>query len=297
MNTAAEIHMKTGRCIAILFRKDEKPRSVEGYAIHGMIKYWQRRGITVLFLFGPPPKKVAADLLFVHVNLSVVPQGYREYAKQYSVALNSHIIDIRKSTVCENLLLKDDSYQGPVIVKSNLNAAGLPEKKAQHKMVRQMKSLLDRLMPPALLIERQEDYRIFPSINAVPPGVFIDDRLVIQKFLPETDGDVYYARSYHFLGDRYSCVRLSSPDPLIYLRNTNSVEAVEPHPDIIAIRQKLKMDYGKLDYTIHNGRVVLLDVNKTTGVRRNENDPAVLAMRKERAKGIFPYLGMETPSD
>lgn len=289
--------MKSGRTIAILFRKDEKLRSVNGYAIHGMMEYWRDHGITVLPIFGPSRKKIIADALLIHVNLSVVPPAYLDYARQYSVVLNANITDIRKATVCDHIVRPGDDYHGPVIIKSNLNAAGMPEKKAQRKIVRQMKGLFHQLMPPALLIQRQEDYRIYPFVETVPAGVFNDARLAVQKFLPETEGDFYYVRSYHFLGDRYSCVRLSSRHPLIYLRTTEKVEVVEPHPDIVAIRHKLQMDYGKLDYTIHNGKAVLLDVNKTTGLRRNENDLVVLAMRKERAKGIFPYLGLQAPSD
>jgi len=283
--------------VAILFRKDEKPSSVEGYAIHGMMEHWQRYGIKVVAVFGPQRKKIPADLLFIHVNLSVVPQPYLDYARQYSAILNQNIIDIRKTSVCDHLVREGDDYQGPVIVKSDLNAAGIPERKVRYKIARKMEKFLHRVAPPVLTIHKQEDYRIYSSVHDVPTGVFHDKKLVIQKFLPEIENDLYHVRSYSFLGDRYSCMRLSATEPVIRLGNTTRVETVDPHPEIVAIRNKIKMDYGKLDYVIHQEKVILLDVNKTLGAQRNENNSTVLAMRKERAKGIFPYLGLQAPDD
>lgn len=291
------MHKKPAATIAILFRRDEKPRDIEGYAIHGMLEYWRHHGIGVVPVFGPARKAVTAQLLFVHVNLSVVPQHYLDYAQLYPRTLNARIHDIRKTTVCDHLVQPDDGYQGPVVVKSNLNAAGAPEQNARNRLIRKVAKSLQQLAPPAVSIYRQEDYRVYTSISDVPAGVFRDPRLIAQKFRPELEGGLYHVRSYSFLGDRYSCMRAAATEPVVHLRNTVQVEAIEPHPEIVALRHQLKMDYGKLDYTLHQGQPVLLDVNKTLGAQRGERNPVVLAMRKERAKGIFPYLDLQAPND
>ncbi len=37
-----------------------------------------------------------------------------------------------------------------------------------------------------------------------------------------------------------------------------------PVPDeVLALRRELGLDYGKIDYVIHDGQVVILDVNRT----------------------------------
>ena len=68
-----------------------------------------------------------ADLVLLHVNLSVVPDEYLELASRYPIVVNGKAKDIRKSTYSTLRVTRDDPYAGPVIVKSNLNYAGVPE--------------------------------------------------------------------------------------------------------------------------------------------------------------------------
>jgi hypothetical protein len=292
--------MSAKRKVAVLFRKDEKESNIKNYAIHGMMKYWAEHNILLEPIFGPSTKRPFVDLMFVHVNLSVVPSSYLDYASQFPIVLNGKISDIRKSVVCDHLINASNSssqYQGPVIIKSDLNAAGLPEAKADHKIVRRLKKAYQWIKPPALKINKQQDYQIFSSLRNVPDACFLDKKIVIQKFFPEVEDGFYHVRSYSFLGGRHSCMRISSADPVIHLGNGKKIEVVEPHPEIIAIRQKLNMDYGKLDYVLHNGIPILFDVNKTLGASRNETNSIVLSLRRERAKGLFPYLDLPCPSE
>jgi hypothetical protein len=50
------------------------------------------------------------------------------------------------------------------------------------------------------------------------------------------------------------------------------------------------MDYGKLDYVVHLGEPVLLDVNKTTGASRHLQDDELRAMRRHQAEGLYSYF-------
>ena len=50
------------------------------------------------------------------------------------------------------------------------------------------------------------------------------------------------------------------------------------------------MDYGKLDFLVNNGEVVLLDVNKTTGASRYMDDEHRRKMRRYQAEGLYFYF-------
>ena len=43
-------------------------------------------------------------------------------------------MDISKSKISANILRRDDSHSGPVIIKTDLNSGGLPEKRLSSKM-------------------------------------------------------------------------------------------------------------------------------------------------------------------
>ena len=115
------------RHIAVLFHERESPERLPFYAVNYLARYWREDGIKVHFCFGID-SLVRADILLLHVNLSVVPQAYLDAGKGYPVALNDRVQDIRKSTLSENLLSPGDAWDGPVIVKSDLNYGGIPER-------------------------------------------------------------------------------------------------------------------------------------------------------------------------
>lgn len=285
----------------MLCRPDETPFEVESYAVHGMAGYWRQHGIDVHWVFGPSRHAPPAALLLVHVNLSVVPAEYLDFARAYPRVLNAGITDIRKRAVCGHLVEPGDGWPGPVIVKTNLNFAGRPELQAcgpAGRAAGKLRAWARRLSGGfAARIRTPGDYQVLDSAAMVPRECFSDPSLVVQRFLPEVENGLYHVRSYCFLGDRATCMRLSSRQPVIHWRNALGIEAVEPHPDIIAERVRLGMDFGKLDYVLHDGRAVLIDVNKTPGATRGESNALLLAMRREQARGIFGYLGMPVPED
>jgi len=53
-----------------------------------------------------------------------------------------------------------------------------------------------------------------------------------------------------------------------------------PEP-VLDMRRQLGLDYGKIDYAIHAGQVVILDVNRTPCI----SDPAVRAQIGRRLGG------------
>jgi hypothetical protein len=124
----------------------------------------------------------------------------------------------------------------------------------------------------------------------VPWGLRLSRKIVIERFRPELEDGLYHLRIYQFLGDRFTCMRLASPSPVVKAQNSVRIEEVEPHAEILAWRERLGIDYGKLDYVVAGGEVVLLDVNKTTGASRHMADADLPAMRRHLAEGLYGYV-------
>lgn len=280
--------------IAILFH--EKDRKTNWYAIHFLAECWREGGLDVIFVFGPK-QFIPADLAILHVNLSVVPHEYLELARRYPIALNSEVKDIRKSSFSNNLIKPGEPFCGKVIVKTDLNYAGWPERTFN----RSLPSMGSRLLTRFRLrygfrntacpdFQRPADYRIYDNPRDVPRAYFKCEDVVVEKFLPEQDGDLYFVRQCHFLGDQVTCARIASNQPVVNSSTRISREIVEPHPEIMELRRRLKFDYGKFDYVIHDGKAVLLDTNKTPGAGASAR--ATQAGARQRATGIYSYLNM-----
>jgi len=279
--------------IALLFHEADRGRALASYIVHYFADVWREQGHTVSFSFGVDDF-VPADIALLHIDLSVVPEAYLTHAARYPVALNGTVRDIRKSTFSRQLIAADDSWDGPVIVKSDLNCSGRPERTLRRAAAAQRSSahrLLNRWQEwREGLSSLVQPYRIYERLDTVPGTLRTDARFVIERFLPEHDDDGYHLRVYHFLGDRSSCARLTGATPIVEGASAQRVTPIEPHPDIVAMRERLGFDYGKFDYVINDGRPVLLDVNKTTAHADLPPTPERLARWRARADGIFSYL-------
>jgi len=111
-----------------------------------------------------------------------------------------------------------------------------------------------------------EDYQVFSSLKEVPEAVFHNPWLVVERFLPERQNGIYYLRVYQFCGDQGYCARWGSPHPIVKRRNIISREEVAIPEEVVAVRRELGMDYGKLDFVIHEGRPIVFDANRTPGL-------------------------------
>jgi hypothetical protein len=284
-----------GKKIAVLFHERARGTDLAGYIVDHLAGFWREDGHEVLYLFGTkdaPP----ADVLFVHVDLSVVPDEYLSLAARYPVALNHRVRDIRKSVTSRNLVRPGDGWNGPVIVKSDLNFGGTPERLlAQTRLQRRSRAWRGltragaRLFRPAPL-GSSEKYVLFEHPSEVPKRWFELDGVVVERFLPELENGLYHLRMYQFLGDRWTCTLIASQQPVIRAGTSVAVEQIEPHAEVIAWREQLGIDYGKLDYVVQDGEVVLLDVNKTTGASRHMPDDALRRMRRHFAEGLYSYF-------
>ena len=269
------LRRRRGR-IAVLFHERQEPGRAVYYAIHHLAEIWRSDGLDVEYLYGVE-RFVPADVAIVHVDLSVVPDEYLDFARRYPVAVNDRVKDIRKSTYSTLRVKRDSDHQGPVIVKSDYNYAGVPER------------VLGVPDAPAEF-EGQTEYSVYDSLADVPPHVLDDERLIVERFVPELEDGRYHVRTLDLLGDRYTSLRVAASHHVVTDSTLLEFEEVEPPPAIWELRERHGLGYGKLDYVIHDSEPILLDVNKTTGASATRPGANLERTRRHRAAGIYSYL-------
>ncbi|MEM1111731.1 MAG: hypothetical protein AAGI11_07470 [Pseudomonadota bacterium] len=275
--------------IAILLHENAKPRNLQGYDIGVFAECWREDGHRVDILYGPQAE-AKADLCIVHVDLSVVPERYIEFARRHPVVLNAEVRDIRKRHISRNLLREGNDYSGPVILKSDFNCGGWPEQVlTAGRVSRGIKQMTRPLRRLAGLITTQRDYRLYDSYAEVPARYRHDDSLVIEKFLPQVEDGMYCIQSYRFFGSCAESGRNFSPNPVVIGHSSVRQEYAEPHPDVVRYATDMQLHFGKIDYCIHQGELEIIDVNKTPGRRYNQRLNSIERVRA-RAAGIYDYL-------
>ena len=241
------------------------------YLIDALREVWQSWGLQVSYVYGARDRP-DADLLIPHIDLTHTPPEYVEYIRSFPNAANRDVLDISKRRISAHLLRGDEDYRGPVIVKTDNNSGGQPE----YLLFRRRHPFLAWVwLRAAAIAERAPgqhfawrrvlyEYPIYNSPAEAPAGVFRNRALVVERFLPEKEGDRYFIRHYLCLGDRTRSVRVAGSMP--FLKRSACTLADEglavPEP-VLSLRRRLGLDYGKIDYMIHAGQVVILDVNRT----------------------------------
>lgn len=285
----------SARPILAILHHESDEASPTPYLIGCISEEWEKLGFTVKKIYGTK-KRIAADAMIVHIDASVVPEEYLDFARHYPRVINVGISDISKRTCSTNLVSQDPGYGGAVIVKTSHNSAGAPElnrRRLPHKNNLLLRAYWKLFGDPAesypYRIRSKDDYRIYNALAEVPQEIFNCPDLVVEKFSPERVGEKYLQRKWYFLGESefYSCEISEKP---IFTVGTYAPErAIAPPQAIREVRTRLKMDYGKIDYAIADGRPVLFDVNKTMGV----GSPRIVyaeILAETLATGIFAYF-------
>jgi hypothetical protein len=263
--------------IAILFHENHDPRRVEGqYAIGLYAQQWRCEGHEVRFLLGCK-EFWPADLAILHVDRTVVPTAYRDFARRFPRVLNDRIVDIRKSVLSPNLVQPGDDYAGPVIVKNNLNADGFPERFLSappggngpwgggalwKRLGRRAAKLLPGHRHTTLLAKA---YQVYNSPGEVPRGIWESPDQVVEKFLPERDGEWYITRRCGIMGSRAISYRMADKHFIVDSGDSKEFAWIENAPEVVEFARQVGLDYGVIDYTVHDGQTVVFDVNKTPG--------------------------------
>jgi hypothetical protein len=254
------------------------------YMAHELARRWQERGHRVLFHRGvstPPP----GDLAIVHLDVTVVPESYRELARHYPRVVNSRTWDIRKSRYSTVRLLRDDPWPGKVIIKSEANHAGHVD-----DALRRL-ALSEGLATDIPELPLLASYFLCDTIRHVPAVAWDTPGVIVEKFVPESDERGNYIRIWTFLGSRERNMRYCSSDLMIRAGNFISREAAPVPQELRAWREKLGFEFGKLDYVRHEGEYILLDANRTPGAPEDiAGNPEIVEAWNGISLGIEEFL-------
>ena len=266
--------------------------SASRYLLRLLAGHWLREGFEIRMVRGTkaPPD---ADVAILHTDLTRVPDAYLEVARRYRLVINGRVTDIAKRRFSDLLLERGDDYAGPVMVKTDANFGGLREHRLRQQRDAERAQEGPRRWPWASVERLDPDaYPVFDSIEAVPEGVWANPRLVVERFLPERHQGLYCLRTWTFLGDREICRLSRSPSPVVKSFNAVHREPLEGVPEALRRRRaELGFDYGKFDFGIVDGRVVLYDVNRTPTVGPKMPAATAEAIGATLAAGIHGLLG------
>lgn len=229
--------------------------------------FWEREGRRVIVHQGTrhPP---AGDVAVLHVDLTVVPPDYLALARHYEHCLNGRLVDISKRRISRWLVSPQDGYTGPVVVKSDLNHGGLSERRlriAEGGVFVRLREAARRWLPRAWHGTAGSDYQLFQRKAEVPAWVWRRRDLVVERFFVQPYDDGYAVNQWFFLGPRGVVSTLVGPSPLVkWFPEIRRVPAHHDVPEAVWRRRaELGMDFGKLDYVLHEGEAIVLDANPT----------------------------------
>jgi len=252
----------------LLYERDKDAQSVR-YILWPMCEVWRDQGHDVELVCGID-KPIHGDVVFLHIDLTVVPQEYLDAISGHPCVVNRRVPDISKTLISRHPVRSRRDWDGPVIVKTVRNYGGQPEKRLlpRGRFLRWRDLLVERgfLSLAFADVLHSHSYPLFDSTRDLPLGIFKNPSLIVERFLPELCGGLYVKRCYTFFGDRWINEFYTARKPIV--SRAIAVERKEvPVPDeIVAARERLGFDYGKLDYLIHDGEVILFDINRTPSV-------------------------------
>lgn len=285
--------MSSGR-IAILTHQQQglAPLSHLGYILR---ESWIPQGRVAVVQQGlkAPPE---AEIAFLHVDLTQTPEPYRRLAGRYARCVNRDATDNSKRRVSRSLLGPEDAYDGPVLVKTDLNHAGVPERHLTQACAGRWQRLAERVrrsLPPAWTgCLRDDRYLLFERRSEVPDWVWRAPGLVVERFFVERREAFYAMHMWYFLGDRDQVATSLATEPLV--KGENTVQRLPPHEDVPPAlrerRRELGFDYGKFDFVMVEGEPILLDANRTPHASRGGLSERGRAICRHLAPGIDWFL-------
>jgi hypothetical protein len=270
------------------------------YLLSHFIRVWKESGIEVRILRGTGSFE-PADALILHVDLTVIPEEYIDFCRRYPLVINGRVRDISKRRISSNIIERNDAYNGPVIVKTDANIGGLKETGLEDSLRNRLQKLFVRKrwhIPWGIVsFMRSNSYPVYSNRDEVPRTVWKNRNLVVEKYLPEMEGDLYCLRQWIFFGNREFNQRLFSHCPIIKGSGVIKKEILDPAPAALReMRMKLGFDYGKFDYALVNGEVILYDANRTPTLLFLDKSQTHSAIVTELSKGLQGFSEAPGPT-
>ena len=253
---------------------------------------WRPAGVDVVVHQGVR-NAPTADLAILHVDLTVTPPEYLELGARYPRCLNLAVTDISKRRISRNLVTRDDPYDGPVMVKTDRNYGGRPERSlwlSEGGALRRARHRVAELLPPSWSGRlRDGNYLVFDRKRAVPAWVWRTPSLVVERLLVERRGDRCRMYQWYFFGDADCVVPVDGTGRFVDFMRQETLDRQTPHREVpTSIRERrreLGFDFGKLDYVVHEGEPALLDANRTPAL-----DEPELGRTAMLAPGLWSFL-------
>ena len=279
----------------LILTHENLPLNQLNYYVSMLIPLWQQQGIEVKELRGID-RYEPADAILLHIDLTQIPAEYLAFADRYPLVLNRRVIDIGKRVTSEHLVRPGDCYTGAVIVKTHCNAGAGSEACLQHHTATNWLSRAHQWWKwrrPARRVYRDTtrispyDYPVYDRVEDVPANVFENPNLVVEKFLPEVKDGYYWTWTTVCCGNRLTHGRYGAKSKIVKTRTIKVLQDLEDSPAPIDVwRSQFGLDYGKLDYAMHDGQPVLYDVNRTPTGGKRRPSPRSLKRAKYLASGI-----------
>jgi hypothetical protein len=293
MKVAEAAEIEPANRILLVHARHEPFKHVP-YVVHLLADEWRSRGIPVEVTDSLQRPLGPDVLVFPHFDLTVIPSPLADSLSRCARVINRAVTDISKRAISRQLVASPDEYDGEVIVKTDLNFGGWPEMRllASHggEPAKQLEAAA-KLPWMVSGIVRCEQYPIYDNPRQVPRLVWDNPRLVVEKFLPEREGDLYALRQYVFFGDREINTRAISADPRVKSRGVVRREILGSTPaSVRAVRAELGFDYGKFDYVVNGDEVIVFDVNRTFTYDPDSKAGSATSLIMKLADGIGPFL-------
>ena len=256
---------------------DDRPFTPK-YLMYRLMELWREDGHTVLV---GPTRRVTADLAIMHVDLTVMQSHHLPDNPDAGPVVNGGVLDISKTRISSQRVLQRDAHVGPVIVKSDLNAFGNREFRTLGRWSGpRLRRRLSKVIPWRWAgCLPKEDYPVLSSVSEVPRWVWDRSDLIVERFVPERDGDDYVLRCWLFFGDQEYSVKLFSRHPVVKAGNIHRHEYLHEVPDSLReARRTLGFDFGKFDYVMVDGEAILLDANKTPSIAGTSRTPNLVRL-------------------
>ncbi|RWE47998.1 hypothetical protein [Mesorhizobium sp.] len=241
--------------------------SGEGYAIQSLLPGLEQAGLKVRVL-DRPPRTARAPAALLHVDLTTLPDPYRDVAGLYERAINGRALSIHRYLYSSLRVEEGDAHPGPVIVKTVLNSQGRPElhwQKQRNAWTRGA-HLVRKIIEPGYKQRMCPPYRVYETIGQVPAQVWRDERLMVEKFAFDSLDLPIVKHRYMFLLDAEVNMRQTYNDILCAGSKIVRNEIGDPvPPEVIEVRNQLHLDFGAIDYFIVDGKGIVVDANKTPG--------------------------------
>ena len=239
------------------------------WTINILESYWLEFGAKIVYYHDVDQPIPNADLWIQHLDSSVVPNKYRKVMNKLPNVVNGKLLDIRKNAFSEQRISDfSTSYNGQIIVKSNDNCGGYPElsesrynqKKSIYRKIKRILTKKATTKPPFA------EYKLYESLQDVPRQFFNSEQVIIEKFIPQRDGDYYVLYMTYIFLEQHITFKIKSYLPIMKWDDHVTWEYATTQPDILDWARQHHVEYGKIDYVYADNQLIVYDINKTPGL-------------------------------